>query len=295
MARSKRHHEIPQWVLKYFCVDHREMLWMGFKDTREVRLVSINDAFVRKDANTRIDYQSHGDGTFQQVKSDPDETILASFDDQASQAARALIDFSRRWRDTGPVAPRLSSDRVEVCKQIIVTQARRTRESQNRIGLLPDGYELYLDLYYKRAEEIGQQLPSREDLLGNPSVTKIFDVISQNIRANMASGDHPILTKKEEEFLAPLGLHVAVLDATTAEFVIGSHGITIVETIQGRNSWMPLAPDVMISLSDKSGYISFSIYADEFVERHNRAALSASARVAGRSEGTIQELLATVG
>ena len=293
-ARSEKHHEVPKWLLKHFCWDHGEMLWMGFKDTREIRPVSRRSAFRRKNANTRTDYQSRGDGTFQQVKSDPDETILANFDDQASRAARELIDFSRQWRDAGPVAPRLSSEKVEVCKRTIVAQARRTRESQNRVGLSEDKYELYLDLYLKRAEEVGQQLPSREGLLQIPGVTAVFDVISQNTRANMASGNHPILADKEEEFLAPAGLHVAVLDPTTAEFVIGSHGITIVETTQGLTSWLPLAPDIAISLSSRPGEIGIGIYADEFVGYHNRAALSVSARVAGRSEGTIQELLATL-
>ena len=294
-ARSEKHHEVPKWLLSYFCWDHGEMLWMGFKDTHEIRPVSRRSAFRRKNANTRIDYQSRGDGTFQQVKSDPDETILANFDDQASRAARELIDFSRQWRDAGPVAPLLSPEKVEVCKRTIVAQARRTRESQNRVGLSSeDKYELYLDLYLKRAEEVGQQLPSREVLLKDPGVTAVFDVISQNTRANMASGNHPILADKEEEFLAPAGLHVAVLDPTTAEFVIGSHGITIVETTQGLTSWLPLAPDIAISLSSRPGEIGIGIYADEFAEYHNRAALSVSARVAGRSEGTIQELLATL-
>ena len=88
------------------------MLRMGFKDTREIRPVSLRDAFVRKDANTRVAYQSRGDGTFQQVKSDLDETILANFDGQASSAARELIDFPRQWRDAGPVAARLSPEKV---------------------------------------------------------------------------------------------------------------------------------------------------------------------------------------
>ena len=146
-ARSERHHEVPQWLLKHFCWDHGNMLWMGFKDTREIRRVSLRDAFVRNNANTRTEYQSRGDGTFQEVKSDRDETILANFDGQASGAARELIDFSRQWRDSGPVAPRLSPEKVEVCKRTIVAQARRTRESQNRVGLGEDMSELYLNQY----------------------------------------------------------------------------------------------------------------------------------------------------
>ena len=293
-TRSERHHEFPKWQSKHFCWDDGEMLWMGFKDTREVKPVNFDDAFVRKNANTSISYQSQGDGTFEQVKSDQDEVILARFDDQAHRAARKLIDFAREWRDKGPVAPRLSPAEIEVCKQIIVAQARRTRESQDRVGLSEDKSELYLDLYFERADEVGQQLPSREDLLRDSRVTRVFDVLSQNRRANFASGNHPTLADKEKDFLTSLGLHVAVIDTTTAEFVIGSHGITIVETPQGRTAWLPLAPDVAISLSDKPEHLGIGICSDEFVECHNRAALSISTRVAGRSKETIQKLLATL-
>ena len=293
-TRSERHHEVPKWQSKHFCWDDGEMLWMGFKDTREVKPVNFDDAFVRKNANTNISYQSQGDGSFEQVKSDRDEKRLADFDGRAHKAARKLIDFSRQWRDTDSVAPRLSPAEMEVCKQIIVAQARRTRESQDRAGLGDDKSELYLDLYFELAEAVGQHLPSREDLLGDSRVTSIFDALSQNQRANFASGNHPILANKEKDFLTPLGLHVAVIDTTTAEFVIGSHGITIVETPQGRTAWLPLAPDVAIALSDKPEHLGIGICSDEFVECHNRAALSISTRVAGRSKETIQKLLATL-
>ena len=182
---------------------------------------------------------------------------------------------------------------LETLKETIVVQARRTRESQDRAGLGEDKSELYLDLYFKLAEEQGQQLPSREDLLRDTRVTKLFNALSQNHRANFASGDHPILAGKETEFLAPLGLNIAVIGNPTREFIIGSHGITLVETAQGKTAWLPVAHDVAISLSDRPGTIGIGIYTDEFVEQHNRAALALSAQVAGRSKAVIEELLGT--
>lgn len=290
-ARSRRHHEVPKWLLKNFCQNSCEMLWMGFKDTHEVRLVNVNVSFVRRDANTRTSYQNRGDGTVQKVKSDQDEKILAKFDAVAARAARELIAFSRQWRDEGAIAPRFSPGTMEICKQLIITQSRRTWESQDRAGLSRAKYELYLDLYFKRAEEVGYVLPSRESLLEDSNVTSVFDGISHNTRAKFASGNHPILANKEKRYLAPLGLQVAILDLTTDEFVIGSHGTTIVETTQGRHTWLPLGPDVAISFSDQPGFIGIGICTTEFVECHNRAALSASSRVAGWSEGKIRELL----
>ena len=95
-ARSKRHHEVPIWLLSHFCMDNGETLWMGFKDTRDVKPVTVNRAFRRTDANTRTGYESRGDGAFERVKSDRDERILADFDNRASRAARNVIDFARQ-------------------------------------------------------------------------------------------------------------------------------------------------------------------------------------------------------
>ena len=147
------------------------------------------------------------------------------------------------------------------------------------------------DLLFQRAEEQGQQLPSREDLLRNQLVTGRFNVLSQNHRATFASADHPILAVKETEFLAPLGLSIVVIENPTREFIIGSHGTTIVETAQGKTAWLPVAPDVAISLSDRPGTINIGICTDEFVELHNTAALALSAQVTGHSKEVIQELL----
>ena len=47
-TRSERHDEVPKWQSKHFCWDDGEMLWMGFKDTREVKPVNFDDAFVRE-------------------------------------------------------------------------------------------------------------------------------------------------------------------------------------------------------------------------------------------------------
>ena len=289
--RSKKHHENPKWLLKHFSSGCDEMLWVGSKNTREVKFLNAKVVFIRIDANTRIDYQIREDGTFQQVKSDPDEKILAKFDGQADSAVIDLLAFARQWRDTS-LAPRVPPpETVEMCKRLIVAQARRPRESQDRSGLFGDNYDLYLDLLFKRAEEDGQQLPSRDVLLEDPRKIAKLDDITKNRRANFASGHHPILASKEDEFLVPLGLNVAVLEPTTTEFVIGSHGITIT---QGQNTWLPLAPDVAISFSYRPGDINISMYANEFAEEHNRAALSASERVAGRSKEVIEKLLATL-
>ena len=293
--RSERHHQVPVWLLKHFSWENgkKEMLWVGSKEPRKIWPSSVDETFFRSNANTRTDYQSQVDGNSVPEKSDKDEKILANFDGKAAPAVRRLISFASEWRDTEGEATALSLLDLETCKETIVVQARRAWESQDRAGLSQDKSELYLDRYFKLAEEQGQQLPPREDLLKDPQVTNLFNIITQNHRANFASADHPILAGKEPEFLAPLGLNIAVIGNPTREFIIGSHGGTIVETVQGKTTWLPVAPDIAISLSDRPGTIGVGICTDEFVEQHNRAALALSAQVAGCSKGMIQELLGT--
>ena len=152
--RSERHHQVPIWLLRHFSWKNRgsKLLWVGSKDTREIRQSSVNKTFFRNNANTRTDFQSQEDGNFQPIKSDLGEKILAEFDSLAAPAARRLIGYSRIRRDGGPVAPQLSAMDLEICKQTIVVQARRSWESQNRAGMSQDKSELYLDLYFKSAE-----------------------------------------------------------------------------------------------------------------------------------------------
>ena len=139
----------------------------------------------------------------------------------------------------------------------------------------------------------GQQLPPREELVKDPRVRNLFDVLSQNQRANFASANHPILADKEREFLAEVGLSMAVIRDPNREFIIGSHGVTVVENTDGKTAWLPLAPDVAISLSNRPGTMDIGICTEEFVQRHNLAALAFSAQVAGCSRDVIQALLGT--
>ena len=111
------------------------MLWLGAKDTRKIWHSSVEQTFFRNDANSRTDYESMEQGGPLRVKSDPDERILALFDSLAAPTARMLVEFSGEWRDEGPSTQQLAPMELELCNWIVVVQARRAWESQNRAGL----------------------------------------------------------------------------------------------------------------------------------------------------------------
>ena len=295
-AQSEHHHEVPVWTLTNFSPDEdkKKRVWVGTKSNREIKLIGVRDTFVRKRANTTISFESRGDSTFQLIRSDQHEVTLREFDNVASLTARALVNSSRRFRDSDRRTPLLSPEQMDLCKRMITVQSRRPRESQNRAGLGDNRSELYLELSQKCAEELGQGPFTDQGLLETGRASGVFDVLSQNTRAGFASGKHPILAREEKEFLAPLGLLIAVIDPTAGDFVIGSHGITNIDSIEGSTSWLPLAPDVAISLAANYGDTYIGAYPQAFVEKHNLAVLSCSARIAGRSKATIERLLATL-
>ena len=295
-AQSEHHHEVPVWTLNNFSPDEgkKKRVWVSTKSNREIKLIGVRDTFVRKKANTTISFESRGDSTFQLIQSDQHEVTLREFDNVASVTARALVNSSRRFRDSDRRTPFLSPEQMDLCKRMITVQSRRPRESQNRAGLGDNRSELYLELYQKCAEELGQGPFTDQGLLEAGRASGVFDVHSQNTRAGFASGKHPILVRKEKEFLAPLGLLIAVIDPTAGDFVIGSHGITNIDSIEGSASWLPLAPDVAISLAANYADTYIDVYPQAFVEKHNLAVLSGSARIAGRSKATIERLLATL-
>ena len=295
-AQSKGHHEIPVWTLNNFSPDQgkKKRVWLGTISTHEIKLSNVKDTFVRNRANTTTSFQSRGDGTFQRIRSDRHEVTLAEFDSTASGIARTLIKWARQVRDGDGRNLIPSEEQLELCKRLITVQSRRSRESQDRAGFGNDNSQLYLDLYQERARQLGEGPFTDQELLEADTVLGIFDVLSQNTRAGFASGEHPILVHKEKEFFADLGLVVAVVGPTAGDFIIGSHGTTNIDESEGRTSWLPIAPDVAISLGDRFAGIRVGVYPQEFVEKHNRAVLSDSSRVVARSKTTIERLLATL-
>ena len=238
--RSKRHHEIPQWLLARFCVGETAQLWVGFKNSRDVRCLHISHVFVRKDGNTRTDFVATGGDRAKRVRSSRDEKTLADFDGRTSAAARSAITWGRAYRAKPQIATALAPAHVHILKQLIVGQARRTQESQDRIALTHSVDDTILDQLYLRAEASSTSLPSRSDLRSATEVQEWLADMRQNMRANFASGDHAILRVKESEFLSRSGLTVAVVPTSGPSFVIGSSGITISGSGTHEQAWLPV-------------------------------------------------------
>ena len=99
--RSKKHHDVPKWLLENFCIGRSDHLWVGFCEDRKVVKLDRANVFYRNNENTRTDYIPDGSGRFRPVQSDRDELILARFDGQASMATKQLLQWARKHHQTG--------------------------------------------------------------------------------------------------------------------------------------------------------------------------------------------------
>ena len=292
--RSKKHHEVPKWLLKNFCIGRSDHLWVGFCRNRKVVKLHRANVFYRKNGNTRTDYIPDGGGGFRPVRSDRDERILARFDSRASMVTKQLLQWARKHHQTGEAPFHLRQAVVNQCKALVVTQARRTHPSQDRVGLTTGFEDLWWDLAYRRAEYVGFALGPREELTSEPRMQALVSDAEQNERANFASGDHPILKDKENSFLLDAGLGVGVIPCSGPRLVLGNQGITILEEPGGVVSYLPLAPDVVVYLTAEPNSVAFVSLRDTFAEHHNKGACTMSRSIAGNSKQAIEDLLETL-
>ena len=290
-TRSRKHHEIPRWILRSFCTDG--LLWVGFKLTRRVLQQRPGEVFFLDNGYTITSHSKRSDGTTETVISDEHEEILSRFDDQTSSAALKLIEWARVQLSGRKRHEPLSERAIDQCKRLIIGQARRTKESQERGGVVSDFEDTFFEVLYGLAEAVDFKFPARRPFAANAEVQAKILESKQKTRARFASGDHSILQEKEDAFLRDLGLQVAMAPPSSPGFVIGSHGVTIVGAPRHEHTWLPLAPDVAISFLPSGGLLA-AICTDSFVEEHNKAALVMSNSIAGNSKRPIEELLATL-
>ena len=135
---------------------------------------------------------------------------------------------------------------------------------------------------------------SKEVLASDPRGQALVSNMEQNLRANFASGDDPVLKDKENRFLLDTGLAVGVISVTARRLVIGNQGTTIIEEPGGSVSYLPLAPDVVIYLTEKPNSVAFVSLRDSFSEHHNKGVCTMSRSIAGNSKQAIENLLETI-
>ena len=293
---SRRHHYIPKMLLKNFCDDGT--LWVGDRTNKKIYQCTPENVFVKKDLYMRssIDVPKNYDEKewlSDIIMSDEYEKTLSQIESDAAPAIRRIIEQTRCNQ-----CPQLSPEDRNHWKQFMLAIARRTPESRARV--MPESFD---DIFYEATKKVAEKdsymgLPDKDSFYSDPRISKLKDIIKSNNDAMFAAGDHPRGWEEVERFCREQGLYAVVIGMPNRSFVIGSHGLAIVQSSYkndpAQGSWLPIAHDVAItptSIPDKEYFYRLDRNSDLVIKRINRASAAQSQIIAGRSKALICSLM----
>lgn len=282
----KRQHYIPKMLLKRFC-DDDGWLWTGGKDLPDVYRRRPKNVFVENHLYTKYGY----DG---EPPSAEYEQVFSRIETIADPVIDRIVNSARQVQ-----CPVLSAEEQAILLEFVMAQARRTRESRRRAshGLSDD--ELY-NIVQGIMEGGGYEgWPDKDAFLADGEAREAIKPALHNSDARFAAGVDPRIGGKETEFAAGVGVRFAVIRRPDKGFVIGSHGITIVDPSVTRDlggTVLPLAHDVLVHLTARPGETGLLVLggkreSSELIDAINKATARLSRTITGRSQTLIRSLL----
>ena len=298
--RPKRHHYIPQMLLKNF-LDDSGRLWVYDKIRRKIYRTIPKNVFVEKDLYTtysfdhveeNIGYEEFLDNI---EKNYEYETRILG-EELESKAAPIILRIIEQARCKQ--CPQLSPEQAVICKRFVLAMARRTPESQERVSSGKYSHDTFYEIVKTRADELNYDLPDKVTFYQDPRILKIENLIKSNVNAKFAVGDNPNERNQAEQFLSKTGLCVAAIHNPRRSFVIGSHGLAIVQSSYkndpAQGAWLPIAHDVAVAptaFRDREFLLPLDRDSDSIIEKINRASAAQSRIIAGRSKALICSLM----
>lgn len=293
---SRRHHYIPKMLLKNFC--DNGSLWVGDRTNEQIYRCTPENVFVIKDLYMRssIDVSksyNEKESLRDITMSDEYEKTLSQVESDAAPAIQRIIEQARCNQ-----CPQLIPEDRNHWKRFMLAIARRTPESRARV--MPESFD---DIFYEAAKKVAEKdsymgLPNKDSFYSDPHISKLKDIIKSNNDAMFAAGDHPFGREEVERFCRERGLYAVVIGMPNRSFVIGSHGLAIVQSSYkndpAQGSWLPIAHDVAItptSIPDKEYFYRLDRNSDLIIKRINRASAAQSRIIAGRSKALIRSLM----
>ena len=293
---SRRHHYIPKMLLRNFCDQGR--LWVGDRAQQRVFQCAPGKVFLQRDLNARylLDQVSkdleNSDWPGDVPMSDEYEQTLARIDSNAAPVIQRIIAQARIQQP-----PNLSVRQSDSWKRFMFAMAARTPESQERV-LSGKDRDVFYEAAKFQADIDNYDLPDKEALYKEARILKFKEFIETNTYAKFAAGIHPRAQELADEFCDVAGLFAAIICIPRRSFVIGSHGIAIVESAGNRRrvkeSWLPIAHDVAVLATaspENVSLLELDRDRDPLIKRINRASAAQSRFIAGRSEALIRSLM----
>ena len=293
----KRHHYIPLMLLENFC-DESGRVWVS--DGTKTYPTNPKNVFVQAHLYTRSVFgDSHEDASHEDFlsaiqKSSEYEDHLSEIESRAAPAVQQIIDQVRQGK-----CPQLPIELRDAWKRFLISIARRTPESQDRVSSLTG----HVDAFYDASEHVANlntyPLPDREALYQDDRVLRLKSMVMANVNARFAAGDDPHIEIETQKFSRETGLSFVVIRLPRKSFVIGSHGLTMVDRKIPGNltaiSWLPIAYDIAVgatALPDREllSFLDSSNGGERVISLMNRATAAMSRTIVGQSEALVRSL-----
>ena len=282
----KRHHYIPKMLLNNF-LDDKSRIWIYDKNREKLYQGTPTNTFVQKNLYRTLNFD-HENYSYEA------EEELSRIESHAAPVIRRIIKCARNNEH-----PKLSIEERCAWKRFYHASCRRTPEFAEEMLRLNERYNDVLHIAIDRLllhKEIDP--PDRDFLDSNPILNGAQRDIKQNIKAGFASGGHLHLQADVNRFSRETGLLIAVIRQPSRSFVIGSHGVAIVQPTHKRDQeyggWLPIAHDIAVAPTaspDEEFLLRLDRDKDRLIRRINRAAASQSRIIAGRSKALICSLM----
>ncbi|TCU13731.1 DUF4238 domain-containing protein [Rhizobium sullae] len=279
MNTPKRHHFVPQMLLRRFC-DETGRLWYYNKKAPRIGVAS--------GAPQALFYEKH---FYSLDEGGVRDTSLESYFSQLEGEANTVIEKICAAARAGR-QPNLSISEKKVWNLFFYFQWKRTPDSiSSKMS--------YADFEETLAESIAEFEQRFRPLTGEERRRILSEAGKKRLRENArvkATGDPGTVV---QDVLNNMGIAIAVLRKPNKSFVIGSKTVVKLtspgETSLGQPGvevWLPIAADVAVCVVPQRGHeIVMTLNEDRWLRSFNAAILRESTVIAGRSEALIQSLV----
>ena len=272
MTKNKptKQHFIPQMILKNFADDNNLLRYFD-KSIGKIDERTPSGMFWKKHLYTR-----RGDGGSWSDWSAEDK--LATSENDAEPVFRILLDAAAI-----SIVPMLSPENQAICNRFYIYMAHRnpTRAADmlHEMGVDDAIYEgICLAL-----NQAGMPVPDREVFDNAQGFNEFVAKLKHNNQASFSAGIPPRIDQAIEGLIANLGIFIGVAKDPTTRFIIGDCGVTRHEEDANRAfGWLPIAPNVAISIRPDSGKVHFLEMDVDQVRAVNQATWSQSNIVAAK-------------
>ncbi|TBG89387.1 DUF4238 domain-containing protein [Rhizobium leguminosarum bv. viciae] len=279
MNTPKRHHFVPQMLLRRFC-DQTGRLWYYNKKAPHIGVASgaPQALFFEKHFYT---VEENG------VRDTSLETYFSQLEGQANSVIEKMCSAARAGRQ-----PRLSIPEKKVWDLFLYYQWKRTPDSiSSKMS--------YADFEESLAESVTKFEQRFRPLTDEERRRILSETFKKRIRENArvkATGDPGTVI---QDVLGSMGIAIAVVCKPNKSFVIGSKTVVKLtspgETRLGEAGvevWLPIAHDIAVcAIPQRGRELVMTLADDRLLRSLNAAIYRESTVIAGRSEALIQSLV----